>query len=87
MSAILHAFTNAPDSFQVNLTIGVNSYVRTCTGEELEHMLVTPAAFDDDMIRKVFDELAEHHKVTVTDVDIPEKLASALGFEAMPSDA
>ena len=87
MSGVLHVFRTLPDAYQVNYTLGTTSYVRTCTREQLEHLLVTPAAFTDDLISKVFDELTAHNHVTVADVVIPEKETSSLGFEPMPSDA
>ncbi len=87
MSGILHVFRTLPDIYQVDYTLGTASYVRTCTREQLEHLLVTPAAFTDELISKVFNELNAHNKVTVTDVEIPEKETSSLGFEPLPSDA
>jgi hypothetical protein len=87
MSGILHIFRTQPDIYQVNYTLGTVSYVRTCTREELEHLLVTPAAFDNALISSVFEELTARNNVTVSDVVIPEKEASVLGFEPMPSDA
>ena len=87
MSGILHIFRTQPDVYQVNYTLGTVSYVRTCTRGELEHLLVTPAAFDDAMIAKVFEELTVRNNVTVSDVAILEREACALGFEPMPSDA
>lgn len=87
MAGILHVFELRPDIYQVNYNLGSYSYVRTCTREQLEHLLVTPAAFDDALIAKVFDELTGKHNVTVSDVSIPEKEVSSLGFEPMPSDA
>ncbi len=87
MSGILHIFGLAPDVYQVDYTLGTASYVRTCTREQLEHILVTPAAFTDDLIAQVFDELKTRNKVTVADVAIPEHETTSLGFELMPSDA
>ena len=87
MSGILHIFLSRPDIYQVNYTLGTTSYVRTCTHDQLEHLLVTPAAFSDELIASVFEELTARHNVTVSDVVIPEKETSALGFEPMPSDA
>ena len=87
MSGILHIFRAQPDIYQVNYTLGCTSYVRTCTRPELEHLLVTPAAFDDAMIASVFDELGAKDKVTVSEVEISERETGNLGFEPMPSDA
>lgn len=87
MSGILHIFRTQPEIYQVNYTLGTVSYVRTCTREELEHLLVTPAAFDDQLISSVFEALTARNNVTVSDVAIPEKETSSLGFEPMPSDA
>ena len=87
MSGILHIFRTQPDAYQVNYTLGAYSWVRTMTREQLEEVLVTPAAFDDLLIAKVFDELGAKDNVTVSDVTISENEASALGFEPMPSDA
>ncbi len=87
MSAILHIFRTQPDIYQVDLSIGVNTYARTCTREELEHLMVTPGAFSDGLISDVFHELDARNNVTVSDVHIAEKLTSSLGFEPMPSDA
>lgn len=87
MSGILHIFRAQSDIYQVNYTLGCTSYVRTCTRPELEHLLVTPAAFDDALIAGVFDELTAKNNVTVSDVHISERETSALGLEPMPSDA
>lgn len=87
MSGIMHIFRTQPDIYQVNYTLGTTSYVRTCTRPELEHLLVTPASFDDALIASVFDELAAKNNVTVSEVAISERDTSALGFEPMPSDA
>jgi hypothetical protein len=87
MSGILHIFRTQPDLYQVNYTLGTTSYARTCTREQLEHLMVTPAGFPDALIDSTFQELAAHNNVTVSDVSIPEREASALGFEPMPSDA
>ena len=87
MSGILHIFRTQPDIYQVNYTLGTTSYVRTCTRGELEHLLVTPASFDDALIASVFDELTAKNNVTVSDIAISERDTSALGFEPMPSDA
>ena len=87
MSGILHIFRTLSDSYQVNYTLGCTSYVRTCTREQLEDLMVTPAAFDDALITQVFEELTAKNNVTVADVVIPEKETSALGFGPMPSDA
>ncbi|HEY3927537.1 MAG TPA: hypothetical protein VGL89_04110 [Candidatus Koribacter sp.] len=87
MSGILHIFRSQPDIYQVNYTLGVTNYVRTCTREQLEHLLVTPAALDDALIAGLFDELNAHDKVTVSDVSITPNQVSSHGFEPMPSDA
>jgi len=87
MSGILHVFRTLPDTYQVNYTLGTTSYVRTCTREQLEHLLVSPAAFGHALIAQVFDELSAKNNVTVSDVVIPESETSVLGFEPMPSDA
>lgn len=87
MSGILHIFGVSPDVYQVNYTLGPRSYVRTVTRDELEHLLVTPAAFDDALIEKVFEELTARQNITVADVHISDNEAAVLGFEPMPSDA
>jgi hypothetical protein len=87
MSGILHIFRTHPDAYQVNYTLGPRSWVRVMTREQLEEVLVTPAAFDDILIAKVFDELGAKDNVTVADVVISENEATVLGFEPMPSDA
>ena len=87
MSGILHIFRTQPDLYQVNYTVGATSYARTCTAEQLEHLLVTPTGFAENLVKSVFQELAARNNVTVSDVSIPEREASALGFEPMPSDA
>ncbi len=87
MSGLLHIFRTLPDAYQVNYTLGTASYVRVCTREQLEHLLVTPAAFSDALISQVFDELSTKNSITVADVVIPEKETSSLGFEPLPSDA
>jgi hypothetical protein len=87
MSGILHIFRTQPDLYQVNYTIGATSYARTCTAEQLEHLLVTPTGFAENLVNSVFQELAARNNVTVSDVSIPGREASALGFEPMPSDA
>lgn len=88
MSGVLHIFRVAtPDVFQVDYTSGTLTYARTCTREQLEHIMVTPMAFDDDLIAKVLDELDVKNNTTVSDVSLTPNEASALGFEPMPSDA
>lgn len=87
MSGILHIFRTLPDAYQVDYSLGTVSYVRMCTREELEHLLVTPAAFTDELIQQVFDELNAKNNVTVADVHISERETSSLGFEPLPSDA
>ncbi len=87
MSGILHIFNLRPDVYQVNYTLGPRSWVRAMTREQLEEILVTPAAFNDVLIASVFDELTAKSNVTVADVSISENQASALGFEPMNSDA
>ena len=87
MSGILHVFTAQPDLYQVNYTFGTVSYARVCNRHQLEHLMLTPAAFDHNLISKVFHELTTHHKVTVAEVKIPEPDIAALGFEPLPSDA
>jgi hypothetical protein len=87
MSGLLHIFRTHPDVYQLDYTLGTMSYARTCTREQLEHLLVTPAAFDEILISQIFDELSAHNNVTVTEVDIPEEETNSLGFEPMPSDA
>lgn len=87
MSGILHIFRTQPDLYQVNYTLGTASYARTCSREQLEHIMVTPAAFNDELIDNVFDELSKTENVTIADVAISENDATSLGFEPMPSDA
>ncbi|ABF39559.1 hypothetical protein Acid345_0554 [Candidatus Koribacter versatilis Ellin345] len=87
MSGILHVFRTQPDVYQVNYTLGVYSWVRTMPREELEHLLVTPVALEEDFLDKVLDELNAKENITIADVSITENEASALGFEPMPSDA
>ena len=87
MSGILHIFNLRPDVYQVNYTLGPRSWVRTMTRPQLEEILVTPGAFDDLLIARVFDQLGATDNVTVADVHISENEASVLGFEPMPSDA
>lgn len=87
MAGLLHIFRTQPDVYQVNYTLGTTSYARTCNREQLEHLLVTPSGLPDAFIESVFQELASRNNVTVTDVDIPERETSALGFEPLPSDA
>lgn len=87
MACLMHVFRSAPDLYQVMFSLGTMSWVRNCTHEELQHILVTPAALDDGIIRGLMDELSAHNKVTLTGVEVSEKMAVALGFEPMPSDA
>jgi hypothetical protein len=87
MSGTLHIFRTQPDLYQVNYTVGSTSYARTCTAAQLEHLLVTPTGFAENLVNSVLQELSTRNNVTVSDVKISERDTSALGFEPMPTDA
>ncbi len=94
MAGYLHIFRTGsmedPDrrklpEYQVNLTIGRNTYTRTFEEPKLLDFLRAEAALDSDTLTRTIEELRGSGRATIANVEIEEGEAPALGLEQIPS--
>ena len=97
MAGILHIFRVGEEAakhhetipeYQVNYSVADgNSYARTFTGRQpLAEFLAGSALVPETSVHQTMHELDTSGHVTITDVEIPEHEAAAIGLEELPSD-
>ncbi|SRR5579884_2701236 len=97
MAGILHIFRVGEEAakhhetipeYQVNYVVGDgNSYARTFTGREpLAEFLASTALVPENLVEQRLRELDTTGHVTLTEIEIPEHEAAAIGLEELPSD-
>ena len=79
----------AVPEYQVSYSVADgNSYARTFTrSESLAEFLASTALVPENSLEQMLRELDTAGYVTITEVDIPEHEAAAIGLEELPSDS
>ncbi len=72
--------------YQLNYTIGGNSYVRVFDENGLDKFLRSNIGITPEMTDTALQQLHEAGKTTLADVEIPQHEAPALGLEQVPTD-
>ena len=97
MPGVLHIFRlgderaqhrDTVSEYQVSYSVGDgNSYARTFAGREsLSEFLASKALIPEQSLGAALRELDSTGHLTITEVEIPEHEAAAIGLEELPSD-
>ncbi len=72
--------------FQVNYSADGNTFIGVMEEEKLRSFLNSKAAVSPDSLDSVMAELRRNGQLTLTDIEIPESEAPALGLNQQPGD-
>ncbi len=73
--------------YQLNYTVGGNSYVRVFNPEGLDEFLRSNVGVAPEAAEEALRQLRCDGRTTIAEVDIRESEAPAMGLEQLPSDS